>query len=219
VAGAGLAGFEPAASSSRSQVHTLPSSSYPRAGLARLSVGVRGSPPANVAIVTQLATRSVARPQDGRRPAVTQSPPRPARGGRAYHHQKKEHPENSVQTFIGIAADREESNAAGTDADGGTLQQCVQVVSFGWRCWLAPAREARVNAGVDFLVDFLEEGSHHRVAVLRAKLIVRRGGGVNVLTGQRGVTHAESVAPSAQASIGRTTRVEHRWGGKDDEER
>ena len=67
-------------------------------------------------------------------PAVTQSPPRPARGGRAYHHKDKEHPENSVQTFIGIAADSEDSNAAGTDADDDTLQQRAKVVSFGWRC-------------------------------------------------------------------------------------
>jgi len=73
-----------------------------------------------------------------------------------------------VQTFIGIAADCEESNTAGTDADGGALQQRVKVVSFGWRCWLASAREARVNAGIDFLVDLLEERCHHRVAVLRA---------------------------------------------------
>ena len=73
-----------------------------------------------------------------------------------------------MQTFIGIAADHEKSKAAGTDADGGTLQHRVKVVSFGWRCWLAHAREARVNAGVDFLVDLLEERCHHRVAVLRA---------------------------------------------------
>ena len=45
-----------------------------------------------------------------------------------------------MQTFISIAADREESNAAGTDADGDTLQQRAMVVSFGWRCWLAHAR-------------------------------------------------------------------------------
>ena len=73
-----------------------------------------------------------------------------------------------MQTFIGIAADCEESNAAGTDADGGTLQQRAKVVSFGWRCWLASACEARVNAGIDFPVDLLEERCHHRVAVLRA---------------------------------------------------
>jgi hypothetical protein len=36
-----------------------------------------------------------------------------------------------VQTFIGVAADCEESNAAGTDADGGALQQRAKVVSFG----------------------------------------------------------------------------------------
>jgi len=105
-----------------------------------------------------------------------------------------------VQAFTGIAADREESNAAGADADGGTLQQCANVVSSGWRCWLAHAREARVNAGVDFLVDLLEERCHHRVAVLRAQFIVRRSGGVDFLAVQGGVTHAETVALSAQAS-------------------
>ena len=73
-----------------------------------------------------------------------------------------------MQPFSGIAADRQKSNTAGTNADGDTLQQRAKVVSFGWRCWLAPTREARVNAGVDFLVDFLEERCHHRVAVLRA---------------------------------------------------
>jgi hypothetical protein len=73
-----------------------------------------------------------------------------------------------VQTFIGVAADQEEGNAAGTDADGDALQQRTKVVSFGWRCWLAPAREARVNAGADFPVDLLDERCHHRLAVLRA---------------------------------------------------
>jgi len=102
------------------------------------------------------------------RPAVTQSPPCPARGSRAYHHKKKQHPENAAQAFIGIAPDHEKSKAAGTDADGGTFQQRSKVVSFGGRCWRAHAREARVNAGVDFLLDLLEERCHHRVAVLRA---------------------------------------------------
>jgi hypothetical protein len=73
-----------------------------------------------------------------------------------------------VQTFTVIAADRQESDAAGTDADGGTLQQRAKVLSLGWRCWLAHAREPRVNAGVDFLVDLVEERCHHRVAVLGA---------------------------------------------------
>ena len=62
-----------------------------------------------------------------------------------------------MQTFIGIAADREESNTAGTNADGDTLQQGTKVVSSGWRSWLVPTREARVDSGVDFFVDFLEE--------------------------------------------------------------
>ena len=44
------------ASSSRSQVHRSASRSCPRAGLPRLSVGVRGSPPTNSAIVTQVVT-------------------------------------------------------------------------------------------------------------------------------------------------------------------
>ena len=37
-----------------------------------------------------------------------------------------------MQTFTGVAADHEESDAAGTDADGGALQQRAEVVSFGW---------------------------------------------------------------------------------------
>ena len=49
--------------------------------------------------------------------------------------------DRSVRTFIGVA-DREEGNAAGADADGDTLQQRAEVVWFGWRCWLAHAREA-----------------------------------------------------------------------------
>ena len=62
--------------------------------------------------VTPSVTRSAAGPRDGA-PRGYPSLSRPARGGRAYHHEKKEHPENTVQTFIGIAADREKSNTAG----------------------------------------------------------------------------------------------------------
>ena len=50
---------------------------------------------------------------------------------------KKEHPDNAVQTFPGIAADRQKSNTDGTNADHDTLQQCAKVVSLGWRCRLA----------------------------------------------------------------------------------
>jgi hypothetical protein len=59
--------------------------------------------------------------------------------------------------FIGIAADRDESNAANADADGDALQQRAKVVSFRWRWRLPHTREARVNAGVDLQVDFLKE--------------------------------------------------------------
>ena len=62
-----------------------------------------------------------------------------------------------MQTFIGIAADHEKGNAAGTDADDDTPQHRATSVSFGGWCWLALVREARVNAGVDFLVDLLQE--------------------------------------------------------------
>jgi hypothetical protein len=128
------------------------------------------------------------------RPAVTQSPPCPARDGG--HHEKKEHQDKPVR-MLDIAADHEEDNAARTNADGRTLQQRAKVVSFGWRCWLACAREALVGAGVDFLVDLIEERRNHRVAVLRAQLIVRRSGGVDFLAGQGWVTHGETVALSA----------------------
>ena len=46
------------ASSSRSQVHRSASRSYPWAGLLRLSMGVRGSPPTYAVIVTRLVTRA-----------------------------------------------------------------------------------------------------------------------------------------------------------------
>ena len=105
------------------------------AGLVSRSADIRRSPCKDVAIVTQLVTRPRGRAGAGR-PAVTQSPPRPARGGG--HHEKKEQQDQSVRTFIGVA-DREEGNAAGVDADGDTLQMRAEVVSFGWRCWLAHA--------------------------------------------------------------------------------
>ncbi len=53
----GVAGFEPAASSSRSQVHRSQSRPYLWVVLLRLSMVVRGSPCKDVAIVTQLVTR------------------------------------------------------------------------------------------------------------------------------------------------------------------
>jgi hypothetical protein len=160
----GVAGFEPATSSSRSQVHSCSCWAHMGVVLVSLSAGVRRSP---CRTRRSSLNRSAAGPGDGC-PAVIQSPSRPARGSRAYHREKKEHPENTVHTFTGIAADREKGNTAGTNADEDPLQQRARVFSFGWRCWLGHTREARVHAGVDFLVDFVEEGCHHRVAVLRA---------------------------------------------------
>ncbi len=95
-----------------------------------VSADVRRSPCRDEAIVTQLVTRLSGRgggwPPCGYPVAARPSPRRPCTS-----HEKKEYPDNSAQTFIGIAADREESNAAGTDADGDTLQQRAKVVSFG----------------------------------------------------------------------------------------
>ena len=54
----GVAGFEPAASSSRSQVCRSTRRRFLWAGLLRLSMVVRGSPWMNVVIVTQLVTRA-----------------------------------------------------------------------------------------------------------------------------------------------------------------
>ena len=45
-------------------------------------------------------------------PAASQLPPCPARADRAYHGQDKQRPEKAIQTFIGIAADYEDGNAA-----------------------------------------------------------------------------------------------------------
>jgi len=54
----GVAAFEPAASSSRTQVHRSAGRYYPWADLLRLSTVVRGSSWTNVAIVTQLVTQA-----------------------------------------------------------------------------------------------------------------------------------------------------------------
>ena len=56
----GVAGFEPAASSSRSQVAVRAASAVARVACGRPSVGVRWRPPLSVAIVTQFVTRSLA---------------------------------------------------------------------------------------------------------------------------------------------------------------
>ena len=54
----GVAGFEPAASSSRSQVAARATSAATRVACGRLSVGVRWRPPLAVAIVTHFVTQS-----------------------------------------------------------------------------------------------------------------------------------------------------------------
>jgi len=118
-------------------------------------------------------------------PAAPQLPPRPARADRAYQRQDKQHPEKAMQTFIGIATDHENGNAADRDADRDPLQQRAAVAWFGWLLWLAHTCEARISAGGYFLVDSFKERCHYRVAVLRAELIVRRGGGADFLGGQR----------------------------------
>ena len=53
----GVAGFEPAASSSRSQVQTGATCGLARVACARPSVGVRRRPPSAVAIVTHFVTQ------------------------------------------------------------------------------------------------------------------------------------------------------------------
>jgi len=59
-----------------------------------------------------------------------------ARGDPAHQHEKKEHPDKTVQTFPGVAAGRLKSNTDGTNAGHDTLQQRAKVVSFGRRCRL-----------------------------------------------------------------------------------
>ena len=60
VAWVGVAGFETAASSSRSQVQVRAASVAAHLACDRLSVDVRWRPPLSVAIVTQFVTRSLA---------------------------------------------------------------------------------------------------------------------------------------------------------------
>jgi len=101
----------------------------------------------------------VARGGDGASdgPAVSRLLPCPGRADRAYHRQNKQHPEKATQPFIGIAADHEDGNAAGHQADHDPLQQRAAVVWLCWRLWLAHACKARVDAGGYFLVDPFEE--------------------------------------------------------------
>ena len=56
----GVAGFEPAASSSRSQVQTRTASAAASLAWDRPSVGVRWRPPLSVAIVTHFVTQPFA---------------------------------------------------------------------------------------------------------------------------------------------------------------
>jgi hypothetical protein len=62
----GVAGFEPAASSSRSQVHRSARRVYPRLACWEPSMAVRASPRMNAAIVTQFVTHPTASPSSGR---------------------------------------------------------------------------------------------------------------------------------------------------------
>ena len=80
-------------------------------------------------------------------PAASQLPPCPARADRAYHGQDKQRPEKAIQTFIGIAADHEDGNAADpsptTTPFSGVRRSSSSAGGSGWRM---PARRAWARA-------------------------------------------------------------------------
>ena len=90
-----------------------------------------------------------------------------------------------MQPLVGVAADRDGGECADADADRDAFQQRTRTVLAGRRLRQAGGREMRVDAGVYLLFDFLQEGRHHGVAVLRPQLIVGCGAGSSRSAGQK----------------------------------
>src|SRR5215468_4207682 len=85
--------------------------------------------------------------------------------------------------------DQKDNGGAGGDADGETLQQRTAVLRLRLGCPGPAGGQALINTCGDLLVNFRKKRGHDRVAVLGAQLMVRAGGGANVLRGQRRSTH------------------------------
>ena len=90
-----------------------------------------------------------------------------------------------MQPLTRVAADRDGGESADADADRDAFQQRAPAVLVGRRLRPACGPQTRVDAGGYFFFDFLQEGCHHRVAVLGAKLMVRPGRGTNLIRGER----------------------------------
>jgi hypothetical protein len=93
------------------------------------------------------------------------------------HDEDQQQPEHSVQPLIGVAADHEGGHGTDTDADRDPLHKdAPPVVGSDGRGRLAPGGEVCVDAGGYLAVDLLKERGHYRVAVLRTKVVMHRGG-------------------------------------------
>jgi hypothetical protein len=97
-----------------------------------------------------------------------------------------------MQPLSSIAADCDHGNSGDADADRDAFQQRAPTVLVRRRLRPACLREARVNAGVYLLLDFLQEGRHDRVAVLGTQLTVGRGGGADLIGRQCRSTRADT---------------------------
>jgi hypothetical protein len=86
-----------------------------------------------------------------------------------------------VQPLIRIAADRDDGESADADADRDTFQQRAPTVLVRRRLWPGRGPQTRVDAGGYFFFDFLQEGCHHRVAVLGTQLVMGRGGRADLI--------------------------------------
>ncbi len=85
--------------------------------------------------------------------------------------------------------DQEDNGGAGGHADRETLQQRPAALRLHRACPGPAGGQALINTCGDLLVNFRKERGHDRVAVLGAQLMVRAGGGADVLRGQRRSTH------------------------------
>jgi len=118
-------------------------------------------------------------------------------GHRDRHQDGGQEQHATVQPLTGVAADHERSEQADHDADRDTAQQHVATVLAGQRRCIGAAYPGHpgVHAGVYLLLDPLEEGRHHRVAVLGAQLLVSR---------RRGPDPGDDLTPGSGVRLART---------------
>jgi hypothetical protein len=86
-----------------------------------------------------------------------------------------------VQSLTRVAADRDGGESADADADRDAFQQRAPAVLVRRCLRAARGPQPRVDAGGYFFFDFLQEGCHHRVAVLGTQLVMGRGGRADLI--------------------------------------